>query len=299
MIKGDFDHPLAFQTHYGDLAVSVENRAGSYRRWYDKAAGHEGKTLMKWHYGRIPRSRGVDGDAVDVFLKPGAEPGPNVYVITTMKPPNFAKVDEQKVMLGARSRKEAKAAYLAHYDDPRFYGHMTAVSFARFRREVRETLKQPKLIKGSLFSPEQLSFEDLAKAGEFGSHAASIVGIGSLNTVGGMGHQSPGRTPGANVIAAEPVEDWPPFKKRKKRKKRPKLPRAAERLDIKGLHAPIGWANPPNNDQVQAESFGPNQEQIDSGHRYREDLEEQQRQRMKLRQGQRLVVPMHPRDPRE
>lgn len=282
------DRQLQGRQRFQGFDVAIENKPGSVRHWHDPNTGKHGETKLQIPYGYIQRTRGVDQDAVDVFLGPN-EKARKVYVVHQRKAPEFKEYDEDKVMLGFGSAAAAKAAYLAHYSDDRFFGSMTTLPLEEFRQKVYDS-------EGAMI--KQLSFDDLAK-GTFGSHAASIVGVESRNTIGGMGHHSPGRTPGENVIAAKPVTDWPPFKKRKKRKKRKDLPRAAERLDVVGLKAPIGFANPPTYEQVQAESAGVDASQAASGHRYRDDLEEQQRSRQRLRRGVRLVVPMHPREKRD
>lgn len=117
------------------MQISVENQAGSVRHWHDPHAKESGTTRMLYDYGYIRGTKGTDGDHVDVYVGPDLT-SETVYVITQMKKPDFDEVDEQKVMLGFTSAKAAKRAYLAHYNDPRFFGRMKAMSIEAFKRKV-------------------------------------------------------------------------------------------------------------------------------------------------------------------
>ncbi len=120
------------------LQISVENQAGSIRHWGNAHAS--GQTKMKCDYGYIRRTKGVDGDHVDVYVGP-YKLAPNVYVIDQLKPPEFVETDEQKVMLGFLTLGDAVAAYQAHYDDPRFLGQVRVLPFGDFR-SVRARLSK-------------------------------------------------------------------------------------------------------------------------------------------------------------
>jgi hypothetical protein len=135
---------LAYRTAFQGLPISVENRAGSYRYWYDPHAEEEGKTKQKYPYGYIRSTLGTDGDEVDIYLGPEKD-SETVFVVTQHKAPEFKEVDEQKVMLGFSSAKAAKAAYLKHFDDPRFFGSMKELTMDEFKKKLQE--KKGKLIK--------------------------------------------------------------------------------------------------------------------------------------------------------
>lgn len=98
------------------LTLCIENPAGSVRR------GNGWETRMKYDYGYISGSNGVDGDEVDVYIGPNLDTAENVYVVHQRKQEDWKKYDEDKAMVGFLTDDEAKAAYLAHYDDPRFLG---------------------------------------------------------------------------------------------------------------------------------------------------------------------------------
>lgn len=117
------------------MQISVENAQGTTRQWHDPHGKESGTTRMLYDYGYIRGTKGTDGDHVDVYVGPTPESA-TVYIVTQMKKPDFSKVDEQKVMLGFESAKKAKAAYLAHYNDSRFFGSMKAMHINTFKKKV-------------------------------------------------------------------------------------------------------------------------------------------------------------------
>jgi inorganic pyrophosphatase len=123
---------------FNGLKISIETDKGNYRHWYDPHNNTNGKTLMKYPYGYIRQTEGLDGDHVDCFIGPN-ENAAVVYVITTNKSPDFKLIDEEKCMLGFNSAEDAKSAYLAHYNDPRFFNKMRAMPFEAFKAKVLKT----------------------------------------------------------------------------------------------------------------------------------------------------------------
>lgn len=128
------------------LPVTIENPRGSIRSGVSRA-GVAWATSMQHDYGYVRGTEGVDGDAFDVYLGPDST-APMAYVITTKAPPDFRRNDEQKAMLGFPDEDAARAAFLAHYDDPRFLGVVTAMSVQRFRDLLATTKADPRLLKG-------------------------------------------------------------------------------------------------------------------------------------------------------
>jgi hypothetical protein len=120
------------------LPISIETAKGGYRHWTDAATGEPGKTKMRYPYGYIRRTKGLDGDHVDVFVGPD-EKAPNVYVIMTNKAPDFKEPDEEKCMLGFRSATEAKDAFLVHYNKDRFFRNIKELPFEEFEKRVFQT----------------------------------------------------------------------------------------------------------------------------------------------------------------
>lgn len=121
------------------LDVSVENRAGSTRRG---SSPHWGpwETHMKFDYGYVKGSKGMDGGGVDCFVGPN-EKAKNVYVIHILKLPDFKKYDEDKCMLGFDSKAAAKKAFMMHYDSPKFFGGMDVIPIELFKEKVLATGK--------------------------------------------------------------------------------------------------------------------------------------------------------------
>lgn len=110
---------------FAGVPIVVETPAGATRRWISDD-GESGETTMLCDYGHFAGTRGADGEEVDVILGPNRD-ADAAYVVHQMRPPDFTKYDEDKVMCGFSSADEAKRAYLDHYDDPRFFGAMTEI----------------------------------------------------------------------------------------------------------------------------------------------------------------------------
>lgn len=114
------------------LPVSIENPKGSVRHWYDSHNKTHGETKMKHDYGYFRRTEGEDGEGIDVYIGPHRDQD-KVYIIRQNKAPNFDKYDEDKVMVGFRNAKEAKEAYLQHYNSPKFFDSMTSMTVEEFK----------------------------------------------------------------------------------------------------------------------------------------------------------------------
>ena len=127
------------------LEIAIENPAGTVRE------GKGWRTKMKYDYGYVCRSEAVDGDEVDVYLGPDLD-APTVYVVHQRKYGDWKRYDEDKVMIGFPSEAAARTAYLAHYDDPRFLGPITAMPVDEFVAKVRATRDKPAMIKGIFMS---------------------------------------------------------------------------------------------------------------------------------------------------
>jgi hypothetical protein len=137
-------HKLAARYRFAGFDISVENKAGSIRSGKDQD-GHKWHTVMHYEYGYIRGSVGVDGDQVDVYIGPD-EAAPFVYVVH-QNDPTTGKYDEDKVMLGFSSLKEARAAYLKQYDRPGFLGTIDRIPLEEFRDKVLSKDYQGKMVK--------------------------------------------------------------------------------------------------------------------------------------------------------
>lgn len=119
---------------YG-LEIAIENPAGTVREGTDET-GKAWRTVFKYAYGEFLGTRGMDGDPVDVFVGPKLD-APEVYVVRQMKRKRWDQIDEDKCMIGFPSMEAAKRAYLNHYDDPRFFGGIVAMSRSDFIKRVK------------------------------------------------------------------------------------------------------------------------------------------------------------------
>ena len=125
---------LARRMDFQGMKISIETDKGQLRHWYDVGAQKEGTTKMKYPYGYIRRTDGDDGEHVDVYVGPSHDES-KVYVIRQNKAPNFDKYDEEKVMIGFQSEKDAKQAYLIHYNSPKFFESMRTMDIGDFKEE--------------------------------------------------------------------------------------------------------------------------------------------------------------------
>ena len=126
-------YKLQGETEVQGIPIAIENRKGSVRTGTD-SDGNEWRTKMKHPYGYIKGTKGVDGEPVDVYVGPDKE-APDAFVVHQRKDDGKG-YDEDKVMLGFPNKAEAKKAYLAHYDDPKFLGPMAKVSTERLKELV-------------------------------------------------------------------------------------------------------------------------------------------------------------------
>ena len=98
---------------YDGLNITVENPQGSTRSGVDE----DGKTwenTLKNHYGYIKRTKGNDGDNLDVFVGDKPANGKVFVINQTKKDGSF---DEHKAVLGAETADEAIAIYKSNYAD--------------------------------------------------------------------------------------------------------------------------------------------------------------------------------------
>ncbi len=135
-------YKLQGHTTVQGMRIAIENRKGSVRTGKSRE-GVEWRTKMIHPYGYIVGTKAKDDEPVDVYVGPDKE-APDAYVVHQHKPDGTG-FDEDKVMLGFRSKKEAKEAFLKHYDSPKFLGPISRVSVQRLRELVRSKKKLVKI----------------------------------------------------------------------------------------------------------------------------------------------------------
>jgi len=132
-------HKLAYRTEFQGLPISIENARGSVRHWYDPAKDEHGTTKMLYPYGYIRLTEAPDGDAVDCYIGPDKD-SRRVFVVHQNNP-RTGEYDEDKCMLGFESAQQAKRAYLAHYNDPKFFGGMSVWDVHDFVDHIKRKRK--------------------------------------------------------------------------------------------------------------------------------------------------------------
>lgn len=127
------------------LTIAIENPAGSVRRGRNRH-GVTWEVRMRFDYGEILGTMGVDGDPVDVIVGPNLE-APMVYVVHQRRVNDWENFDEDKCCVGFDSQSDAEQAFLSNYNDPRFLGPVTAMPVDEFVAKVRATKEKPAMIK--------------------------------------------------------------------------------------------------------------------------------------------------------
>ena len=100
---------------FNGMGISIENPVGSVR----SGKGPDGapwSVKMSSHYGYVKRTKGADGDHVDVYLAPGAKHSAPAFVFDQHDPVT-GKFDEHKAVLGVHDQKQAESIYDAHFSD--------------------------------------------------------------------------------------------------------------------------------------------------------------------------------------
>lgn len=138
------DHELQKRIKWQGLDVSIENRAGSVRSGRDKG-GNVWSVKMTHDYGYLNRTQGVDGDHLDCFIGPDAR-ATHVYVIHTLRSPDFIYYDEDKCMLNFASPAAARKAFFANYDRPEHFGSMDTFTVAEFKKKALATEHRPGML---------------------------------------------------------------------------------------------------------------------------------------------------------
>jgi hypothetical protein len=188
-------YKLSRRMTFRDFNISIETDKGELRHWYDPHNKEKGTTKMTHPYGYIRRTKGVDGDHVDVYVGPN-EQAKNVYIVHQMKAPEFKAYDEDKCMLGFDSAEAAKAAYLKNFNDNRFFGSMTTMPYDDFKKKVLKSfdLKRPHKIAEAIMNPHlktaYLTGADMAKTAfekEAFTLIEALIAAGLLGTAGGAG----------------------------------------------------------------------------------------------------------------
>jgi hypothetical protein len=151
-------HHLQGHLNHQGLSIAVENRKGSVRSGVD-ADGKPWRTKMVHPYGYLVGSKGADGEGVDVYVGPHKE-APHAFVVHQHKVDGTG-YDEDKVMLGFKSRDHAREGYLKHYNDPKFLGPIKKVPIEKLKSLLSSGKKLVKIseVTASAFLDELSKIE--------------------------------------------------------------------------------------------------------------------------------------------
>jgi len=142
--RADDARALHKRIKWHGLDISIENEAGSVRHGTDRG-GNAWVVTLTHDYGYLRKTQGVDGDHLDCFVGPDDE-SEYVYVIHTMKAPEFTEIDEDKCMLNFSTPAEAKSAFFSNYDRPEHFGSMDIFTVDEFIERALATKNDPQLI---------------------------------------------------------------------------------------------------------------------------------------------------------
>ncbi len=112
------------------LVIAIENPRLTIRQG-TSPDGTYWSSILKWDYGEIQRTEGVDGDPVDVFI--GPRPESEIVFVVDQIDQETGEFDEHKVMLGWDNRREALEAYLENYQEGWRPGHVTPFTMQQFQ----------------------------------------------------------------------------------------------------------------------------------------------------------------------
>jgi len=130
------------------LNITIENPAMSVRSGTDKT-GRKWSQKLNNSYGYFRRTKGKDGDQVDVFLGDNLN-SESVYVIDQVDPETDL-FDEHKVMLGFNSAQDAKDNYYGNYEPGwKGLGSISKMSIDQFKDWLGSGTRTKKPVDGNV-----------------------------------------------------------------------------------------------------------------------------------------------------
>ncbi|TAJ75046.1 MAG: hypothetical protein EPO42_14385 [Gallionellaceae bacterium] len=128
------------------LTVKIDRPKGFVQKGKDDD-GNEWSRTYELDYGFIPRTKGGDGEELDVFMGPSGDSSRAFWVTQQKADGSF---DEYKLFLGFDSPRDARLAYAAHIPE-KFYAGMTEMSVEQLKAllnleptvELLKTLVRP------------------------------------------------------------------------------------------------------------------------------------------------------------
>lgn len=124
---------ILFASEKGDIPVNIESPAGSIRK--SMPGQPKWSRKLTEHYGYIPGTYSADGEPVDVIVGRKAHDD-SLPVFVMHQTDKAGKFDEHKVVMGARTEREARDMYLKQYPQNLHESLLQGTpKMARFSRE--------------------------------------------------------------------------------------------------------------------------------------------------------------------
>ena len=174
--KNSAGFDLQGKTEFQGLPIAIENRKGSVRKGKNDD-GTEWKTKFKIPYGYIEGTRGADNEEIDAYVGPKKD-ADTAFVVHQKK--KDGKHDEDTVMLGFKSKPEAKKAILQHYDDQKLIGSVSPVPVEELKKRL-DTKRKLTKIGTSGSEQSRLEYQE-TEPGVTGSPAKAKVLKGDVPT---------------------------------------------------------------------------------------------------------------------
>jgi len=111
------------------LDITLENPRGSIRSGTDPD-GNEWSVTMAHHYGYLKRTKGADGEHVDVFVGQDLD-SDAVFIVDQVNPDG--SFDEHKVLLGFKNQVQARKGYKDNYTKDWKVGPITRMTMDEFK----------------------------------------------------------------------------------------------------------------------------------------------------------------------
>lgn len=116
------------KTQHKGVPITIDRPKGYVQTGRD-AEGKSWEREYKVDYGYIPRTKGGDGEGIDVFVGPNPDADTTYWVAQKKADGSF---DEYKVIVGADSSEEAKKIYLDHVPE-KYFGGMSEMSVEQMK----------------------------------------------------------------------------------------------------------------------------------------------------------------------
>lgn len=135
------------KAQFQGIDIVIENPKGSKRDGVDPT-GEKWETTLKSHYGDIVKTKGADGDKLDIFVGENHD-AENAYIVDQVN--EDGSFDEHKIMLGFDSKADAKKGYLVNYNDGwKGLGNITEIAMEDLKTWIKgSTIKPYKALSGA------------------------------------------------------------------------------------------------------------------------------------------------------